>query len=135
MVTETLAAILSGARSRLGWSLRDAERATGVPNAHLSQLETGKIGHPGIGVLVKLAKAYGIPVRRLTEAAGHGSDWSLACDLDEGAIRASERERIRQLAIEHGATYRREHFHSEMDGPRRLHSHDAPFADLIGDET
>ena len=60
MVTETLAAILSGARSRLGWSLRDAERATGVPNAHLSQLETGKIGHPGIGVLVKLAKAYGI---------------------------------------------------------------------------
>ena len=71
MVTETLAAILSGARSRLGWSLRDAERATGVPNAHLSQLETGKIGRPSIGILAKLAAAYGLPPERLAEAAGY----------------------------------------------------------------
>ena len=71
MVTETLAAILSGARSRLGWSLRDAERATGVPNAHLSQIETGKIERPAVAVLARLASAYGLPVAELAEAAGH----------------------------------------------------------------
>ena len=70
-MTETLAALLSGARSRLGWSLRDAERATGVPNAHLSQLETGKIKRPAVAILADLAEAYELPVERLAEAAGH----------------------------------------------------------------
>jgi transcriptional regulator with XRE-family HTH domain len=70
-VADPLGVMLSGARSRLGWSLRDAERATGVPNAHLSQIETGKIERPSVAVLARLAKAYGIPAERLAEAAGH----------------------------------------------------------------
>ena len=83
-MTETLAALLSGARSRLGWSLRDAERATGVPNAHLSQLETGKIKRPAVAILADLAEAYELPVERLAEAAGHrGITQRLV--LDEGA--------------------------------------------------
>jgi len=32
---------LRDARQRLGWSLRDAERVSGVPNAHINQIETG----------------------------------------------------------------------------------------------
>lgn len=74
---DTLSTLLSAARSGLGWSLRDAERATGIPNAHLSQLETGTIRQPGIAVLAKLAKGYGIHMRRLAESAGRGTDWEL----------------------------------------------------------
>jgi|SRR5216684_3872067 len=65
-----LGEIIRDARVRLGWSLRVAERATGVPNAHISQIETGKIECPDIPVLAKLAKAYGLPLRGLAEAAG-----------------------------------------------------------------
>lgn len=74
-MADSLGAMLSGARGRLGWSLRNVERATGIPNAHISQLETGAIEHPGITVLVKLSKVYGLPMRDLAEAAGRGSDW------------------------------------------------------------
>lgn len=74
-MTDSLGAILSGARSRLGWSLRAAEKATGINNAHLSQIETGAIGRPGITVLAKLATAYGIPASRLAKAAGYDSRW------------------------------------------------------------
>jgi transcriptional regulator with XRE-family HTH domain len=91
-MAETLGSLLSGARSRLGWSLRDTERATGVPGAHLSQLETGKILRPGIAVLAKLSKAYEIPLRQLVTAAGRGGDWELTGDED--TVRASERERV-----------------------------------------
>jgi transcriptional regulator with XRE-family HTH domain len=70
-MAETLASLLSGARSRLGWSLRDAERAAGVPNAHLCQLETGAIKRPAVAILAKLADAYGLPVTQLAEAAGY----------------------------------------------------------------
>ena len=52
---------LAGARERLGWSLRTAERASGVHNAHISQIETGTIDQPGPAVIAKLAKAYGLP--------------------------------------------------------------------------
>jgi HTH-type transcriptional regulator, competence development regulator len=55
---------LRDARQSLGWSLRDAERVSGVPNAHISQIETGKIRRPGLPVLAKLAAAYGRPVDR-----------------------------------------------------------------------
>jgi transcriptional regulator with XRE-family HTH domain len=55
-----LATTLTQARKRLGWSLRTAERASGVPNAHISQIETGAIAQPGFTVIAKLAKAYGL---------------------------------------------------------------------------
>ena len=61
------AVLLAKARKSLGWSLRDAARVSGVPNAHISQIETGAITQPGFPLLVKLAKAYGIPLRRLTD--------------------------------------------------------------------
>ena len=55
---------LREARQHLGWSLRVAERVSGVPNAHINQIETGKIKHPGLPVLAKLAAAYGKPIGR-----------------------------------------------------------------------
>jgi transcriptional regulator with XRE-family HTH domain len=66
----TLGEIIRDARVRLGWSLRAAERATGIPNAHISQIETRTIECPGIPVLAKLAKAYGLSLHYLAESAG-----------------------------------------------------------------
>jgi transcriptional regulator with XRE-family HTH domain len=62
---------LAAARAHQGWSLREAEKRTGVPNAHLSQLETGTIRRPGLETLLPLAAAYGIPVDELAALAGH----------------------------------------------------------------
>ena len=83
-MAETLGSLLSGARSQLGWSLRDAERTAGVNHATVSQIETGKIRHPSIWVLARLAAAYGLPVAQLAEAAGHGGITQRLV-LDEGA--------------------------------------------------
>jgi transcriptional regulator with XRE-family HTH domain len=66
-----LRAMLSTARMARNWSLRDAERHTGVPNAHISQIESGMIKRPGLAVLGKLAKGYVLPLRDLLETAGY----------------------------------------------------------------
>jgi HTH-type transcriptional regulator, competence development regulator len=54
-----------------GISLREVEKATGVSNAYLSQLETGKTDSPSPRVLHKLADYYGAPYTNLMEAAGY----------------------------------------------------------------
>jgi transcriptional regulator with XRE-family HTH domain len=104
-MADTLGAILSGARVRRGWSLRDAERETGIANAHISQMETGKITAPGIVHMVKLARAYRLPLRGLLEAAGQGGDWALVTEVSEAEIRTDERERVAQLAEAYEARY------------------------------
>lgn len=45
--------------------LRQVESATGVSNAYLSQLESGKVANPSLVVLGKLADYYGVSVGRL----------------------------------------------------------------------
>lgn len=71
----TLGVRFAEARQRLGWTLRDAERVSGVPNAHISQIETGTIAQPGPAIVAKLARAYGlddliaIPPRAIDAAA------------------------------------------------------------------
>jgi len=47
MAAGDLAVQLVAARKQLGWSLRTAERASGVPSAHISQIETGTIAKTG----------------------------------------------------------------------------------------
>ncbi len=54
-----------------GTSLREVEKATGVSNAYLSQLENGKTDNPSPRVLHKLASHYGVPYTRLMEVAGY----------------------------------------------------------------
>jgi transcriptional regulator with XRE-family HTH domain len=135
-VSESLGAILGAARISKGWSLRKAERATGIPNAHISQIETGTIVAPGIAVLVKLAKAYGLPMRQLTEAAGHGEDWDMVAEVSEAEIRADEREKIAQLADENGATYQTCPCDPArgIGDPSHTGGSPAPFADLIREQ-
>jgi transcriptional regulator with XRE-family HTH domain len=52
-------------------SIRDAEDLSGVSNAYISQIETGKIKKPSPDILSKLAEAYKAPYETLMEMAGH----------------------------------------------------------------
>src|SRR5215211_896635 len=73
MSEHSLGVLLRGARLERGMSLRDVERATGIDNAHLSQLETGKIRKPDLSLLWELASVYELEFEELIRLAGHGA--------------------------------------------------------------
>lgn len=50
-------------------TLREVEKATGITNAHLSQLENGDVKNPGIFTLKALADYYGVSIDDLIEEA------------------------------------------------------------------
>ena len=52
-------------------SIREAEEVSGVSNAYISQIETGKIKKPSPDILIKLSEAYKAPYETLMEMAGH----------------------------------------------------------------
>lgn len=47
-------------RKKLGLTLREVEEGTGLSNAIISQIETGKIMNPGFFTIKRLADAYGV---------------------------------------------------------------------------
>ncbi len=63
--------LLRQLRKAKKWTLRDVEKMIGVPNAHLSQVETGKIEQPSEGLLWDLADIYDYDFNSLSRAAGH----------------------------------------------------------------
>jgi HTH-type transcriptional regulator, competence development regulator len=67
----TLGDELRSIRAAQRLTLRAVEEATGISNAYLSQLETGKIDRPNPNFLFKLAKVYGVPYDMLMERAGY----------------------------------------------------------------
>jgi transcriptional regulator with XRE-family HTH domain len=67
----TLAEVLIEKRKEKNWSLRDAERAIGIHNAHLAQIENGTIARPSPTLLYSLAEAYGLEFKELMRLAGH----------------------------------------------------------------
>jgi transcriptional regulator with XRE-family HTH domain len=66
----TLASYLRNIRKQRGLSLKKVEKAAGVSNAYLSQLERGRRNPPHPDILKKLAKVYEVPVAELLSAAG-----------------------------------------------------------------
>jgi transcriptional regulator with XRE-family HTH domain len=66
-----IGAAINQARRAKKWTLRQLEQATGFSNAHLSQIETGKIARPGPMVLWKMAGALDLDYAHLLELAGH----------------------------------------------------------------
>ena len=58
-------------RSAAGMSLRDVERRSGLQSGYLSQLERGKIAHPGPTVLRSIAAGYGIRYEDLLSWTGY----------------------------------------------------------------
>lgn len=55
------------ARELKGMTLRDLEQATGISNALLCQIESGKVKSPSWKNVVKIAKALGLKLDRLAE--------------------------------------------------------------------
>lgn len=66
-----LGSYLWDTRNALGMSLREAEDASGVSNAYINQIETGRIKSPSPAILQKIATGYKAPYQHLMELAGH----------------------------------------------------------------
>lgn len=64
-----LGELIAIARECKGWTLRDLERETGISNALISQIETGKIKDPGFSTVVRLVEALGISMDRAAATA------------------------------------------------------------------
>jgi transcriptional regulator with XRE-family HTH domain len=62
---------LRAARERAGLTLREVEERTGISNAYLSQIESGRIKEPSPRVLHRLAELYGESYAELLELAGY----------------------------------------------------------------
>ena len=88
-----LGAVLADLRMAKGLSLRQVEEATdkAVSNAHLSQLENGKIRKPSPNVLHELAAVYAVPYEALMEKAGY---------LLPGESGGGRRKRLAAFAID-----------------------------------
>lgn len=68
---QALGSFLREARNNAKLSQRDVERETGVSNAYLSQLESGKVQEPSPRILHKLSEVYDIVYADLLLAAGY----------------------------------------------------------------
>jgi HTH-type transcriptional regulator, competence development regulator len=68
---QSLGDFLRTIRMSIPMTLREAEEASGVSNAYLSQLEQGKIAKPSPPFLHKLAAAYKVSYEALMERAGY----------------------------------------------------------------
>lgn len=62
---------LKSRRRMLGLSLRDVQKRSGVSNAYLSMIESGKRGAPHPKILAKLAGAYDVSLKQLMSLAGY----------------------------------------------------------------
>ena len=60
-------------RSAMALSIRQVEEKTGISNAFVSQMESGKVKQPSPVMLYKLAELYGVPYESLMELAGYPS--------------------------------------------------------------
>lgn len=59
--------LLALSRELKGMTLRQLEQKTGISNAALSQIETGKVDDPGFRNVVKIARALGLSLKRLAD--------------------------------------------------------------------
>jgi transcriptional regulator with XRE-family HTH domain len=67
----SLGVFLQAAREGKKLTLRAAEQATGISNAYLSQLESGKIKQPSPVILHKLSDLYGVSYIDLLSLSGY----------------------------------------------------------------
>jgi transcriptional regulator with XRE-family HTH domain len=62
-----LGELMSLSRELKKMTLRDLEKKTGVSNALICQIESGKVKDPGFRTVCKLAAALGLSLKRLAE--------------------------------------------------------------------
>ncbi len=75
----TLGELIGVARECKGWTLRDLEKASGVSNALISQIETGKVKDPGFRTVVRIVDALGLSLDRAATAERARLDVSRKC--------------------------------------------------------
>lgn len=63
--------LLADRREELGLTLRQVEQETDIPNAHISQIESGTIERPAPHILWDFARVYDLDYAELMELAGH----------------------------------------------------------------
>jgi len=68
---KTLGEFLREARIRMGMSLREVENKSGVSNAYISLIESGKRKDPHPKILKSLAAVYGLDIAELMKIAGY----------------------------------------------------------------
>jgi HTH-type transcriptional regulator, competence development regulator len=66
-----LGSFLASARQHKQLTLRAVEAETGISNAYISQLETGKIRSPSPTILRKLSDLYNVPYTSVLDLAGY----------------------------------------------------------------
>lgn len=76
---------IKGLRQKRDMSLRDVEKACGVSNPYIAQIESGDRPPPSPDILRRLARGYNVPVRYMMEQAGY---------LDEPEVTATDEERV-----------------------------------------
>lgn len=76
----TLGQYLRALREAKGLSLRQVEGQSGISNAFVSQMESGKVKQPSPVMLYKLAELYGVPYESLMELAGYPSPSALTIE-------------------------------------------------------
>ena len=59
-----LGELISIARECKCWTIRDLEKASGISNALISQIETGKVKNPGFSTVVAIIDALGLTLDR-----------------------------------------------------------------------
>ena len=64
-----LGELIAVARECKGWTLRELESRSGVSNALISQIETGKVKDPGFSVIIRITDALGISLERAASAS------------------------------------------------------------------
>jgi transcriptional regulator with XRE-family HTH domain len=94
-----LAEMLRNARQARRLSLRYVESKTGISNAYLSQLETGKIDNPSPHFLQRLADLYEIEYEGMLRAAGYLSNPVLKRDVFI-SHRSTDKPFVRELAAD-----------------------------------
>ena len=63
--------VLKEARIKKGVSLREVQAQTGISNAYISQIETGKVKNIAPLFLKRLGRYYNIPIQELFILAGY----------------------------------------------------------------
>lgn len=62
-----LGELIAIGRECKGWTLRDLEKASGVSNPLISQIETGKVKEPGFATIIRLCDALGLSIERAAQ--------------------------------------------------------------------
>jgi transcriptional regulator with XRE-family HTH domain len=106
--------LLAEARRAKGVSLRQVERATGVSNAYLSQMETGQVAEPSPRKLQALAEYYDLPYEALMNSCGYSASLSDAGSPRQGRAADERKFMGEDLTAEESAALAK--FLSELRG-------------------